>query len=306
MVEHNKTDFDYLAYIARQDKAEFHNHVATSSPWQFLIDHGVQLPTPHNIVGIQALLNYSRTYIDPIKLHPEIFRTLIDGDFQNCVATNIKRVNTSIDYKVCIRTFHSDVVAFIDYLKSFQYDGLTILWDLDISRDSYQPAHHDVLTALINSRFFYGIDLAATENSQPNALFVEFFQLADRLGMVTKVHTGEQLGADYVKQCILDFNPQHIQHGVSIVEDPAVMQLAKTRGIVFNVCPTSNVRLGYAKSIQAHPIKQMVEFGLKVTINTDDLLLFDSDLNQEYNVLYQNHVLSFEQLEQIRLFSLSL
>lgn len=300
------TNFDYLAYISRQDKAEFHNHVATSCTWRFLIDHGVIVPTPQNIVGIQALLTYSRTYIDPIKLHPETLRTLIDGDFQNCVATKIKRVNTSIDYKVCLRTFHGDVAAFIAFLKSFQYDGLTILWDLDISRDRYQPAHHDVLTALINSQFFYGIDLAATENSQPNATFVEFFRLADRLGMVTKVHVGEQLGADYVKECILDFNPKHIQHGVSIVADPAVMQLAKERDIVFNVCPTSNVMLGYAKSIKEHPIKQMVEFGLKVTINTDDLLFFNSDINHEYNTLYQNGVLSFEQLEQIRLFSLGL
>ncbi|MCM1404179.1 MAG: hypothetical protein NC133_01560 [Prevotella sp.] len=300
------SNLDYLAYISRQDKAEFHNHVATSSPWQFLVDHGIDLPTPRDMVGIQALLNYSRRYIDPIKLQPAGLRILLDGDFQNCLATKIKRVNTSIDYKVCIRTFHGDVAAFIDFLRSFHYDGLTILWDLDISRDSYQPSHHDVLTALISSRFFYGIDLAATENSQPNALFVKFFRLADRFQMVTKVHAGEQLGADYVKQCILDFNPRHIQHGITIVDDPAAMQLAKERGIVFNVCPSSNVALGYAPSIQAHPIKTMVEFGLHVTINTDDLLFFNSDLNHEYHLLYVNKVLSFDQLEQIRQFALSL
>ena len=78
------------------------------------------------------------------------------------------------------------------------------------------------------------------------------------------------------------------------------------RNIIFNVCPTSNVILGYAKSIKDHPIKEMVEYGLKVTIDTDDLLFFDSNINEEYLKLYKEGTLSVEQLDNIRLFGLSL
>ena len=84
------------------------------------------------------------------------------------------------------------------------------------------------------------------------------------------------------------------------------MNLAKEREMVFNVCPTSNIVLGYAKSIKEHPIKKMVEFGLKTTIATDDLLFFDSDINEEYMKLYKNGTLSIKELNDIRKFGLSL
>ncbi len=130
--------------------------------------------------------------------------------------------------------------------------------------------------------------------------------MANKQGLITKVHCGEQLGADYIRQCIIDFNPQQIQHGISIIKDKKVMELAKERNIVFNVCPTSNLVLNYAKDIATHPIKQMVDFGLKVTIGTDDILLFDSDINDEYLKLYNNKVLTAEQLDSIRKFSLTI
>lgn len=118
--------------------------------------------------------------------------------------------------------------------------------------------------------------------------------------MVTKVHAGEQLGANYVLDCINDFNPKQIQHGIRIIEDDNVMELAKKKGIIFNVCPTSNVVLGYAKSMKEHPIKIMYDKGLKVSLATDDLLFFNSDINNEYLTLFNNAVLTAQQLEEIR------
>ena len=159
---------------------------------------------------------------------------------------------------------------------------------------------------LLQSGFFSGIDITSTENYKPNKVFKEFYEYANSHNMITKVHTGEQLGADYVYECIMDFNPTQSQHGIHIIEDENVMKLAKERGIVFNVCPTSNIKLGYAKSIKEHPIKKMVEYGLKVTIATDDLLFFDSDINDEYRKLYQEGTLSAKQLNDIREFGLSL
>ena len=51
------------------------------------------------------------------------------------------------------------------------------------------------------------------------------YDIANKNGLTTKVHTGEQLGADYIKQCIIDFNPKQIQHGISIIQDKKVMKL---------------------------------------------------------------------------------
>lgn len=286
-------------------KVDIHNHAITSCTKEYLINHGIQLSND-KIDDIQSLINFSRSNLRSLQLEEKGLRLLLEGNFENCIETGVKIVGTSIDYKVCIRTFNYDVDRFIEFLKSFKYKNLEIFWDLSISRDSYLEEYKKIIIKLLKTKFFYGIDLVSTENIIPNLKFKDFYDLANSLNMVTKVHTGEQLGADYIYDCIMDFNPKQIQHGIHIIEDEKVMQLAKDRGIVFNVCPTSNIVLGYAKNIKEHPIKKMVEYGLKVTIATDDLLFFGSDINEEYLKLYKEGTLTVEQLDKIRLFGLSL
>ena len=287
------------------DKVDIHNHAITSCTKKYLMDHGIRL-TEDKIYDIQSLVKFSRSNLSPLQFEEDGLRLLLVGNFENCIETGIKVVGTSIDYKVCIRTFNNDINKFISFLKSFEYKNLTILWDLAISRDSYLEEYEELIIKLLETKFFYGLDLVSTENIIPNSKFKGFYDLANSLGMVTKVHAGEQLGADYILECIKDFNPKQIQHGIHIIEDENVMKIAKERGIIFNVCPTSNIVLGYAKSIEEHPIKKMVEFGLNVTIATDDLLFFGSNINEEYLKLYQAGTLSVEQLDNIRLFGLSL
>ena len=79
------------------------------------------------------------------------------------------------------------------------------------------------------------------------------------------------------------------------------MRYLAENDIQLNVCPSSNVMLGYAADYKDHPIKILYENGVKVTINTDDLLIFDSSIENEYLLLYQAGALSIEQLEEIRL-----
>ncbi len=306
-------DLDFEKYLQNSDvkslkrvpKVDIHNHAISSCRKSYLTSHGIQLSVD-KINDIESLINFSRSYLTPLQQSYNGLKLLLEGTFEACLETGVTVVGTSIDYKDCIRTFNSDVNAFIEFLKSFKYENLTILWDLGISRDSYKEEYKSIILELLNTKFFNGLDLASTENSIPNSQFVDFYKLANELKMTTKVHAGEQLGAEYIKECIEDFNPKQIQHGIHIVEDEKVMQLAKERGIVFNVCPTSNIVLGYAKSIKEHPIKKMVEFGLNVTIATDDLLFFDSDINEEYLKLYREGTLTSEQLDKIRKFGLSL
>ncbi len=291
--------------LKKIDKVDIHNHGILSGTKKYLIDHGIKLPTG-KINNIQSFINFCGTYIKPLQLKEEGLKLLLEANFANCIETGVKYVSTQIDFRSCIRTFDSDIEKFIDFLKSFKYDNLTIKWDLLISRERFEKEQEPIIIKLLESKFFSGIDLASTENSVPNAEFKNIYKIANSLNLTTKVHAGEQLGADYVYECIKDFNPKQIQHGITIIEDEKVMKIAKEKGIVFNICPTSNLVLGYTKSIKEHPIKKMIEYGLKVTINTDDLLIFDSDINSEYLKLYQEGTLTPEQLDDIRKFGLSL
>lgn len=291
--------------LKKIDKVDIHNHAVTSCTKDYLRTHGIKLSND-KIEDIQSLIQFSRSNLSPIQITEDGLRLLLEGNFDNCIKTGIKYVSTEIDYKSCIRTFNSDINKYIEFLKSFKYENLNISWDLGISRDSFQEEHRELIIKLLETDFYSGLDITSTENIKPNSVFKEFYDIANSKNMITKVHAGEQLGADYIVECIKDLNPKQIQHGIHIIEDENAMKIAKERGIIFNVCPSSNIILGYAKSIKEHPIKKMVEYGLQVTIATDDLLFFDSDINEEYIKLYQEGTLSLEQLDEIRKFGLSL
>ncbi|WP_408070773.1 hypothetical protein [Butyrivibrio sp. JL13D10] len=83
------------------------------------------------------------------------------------------------------------------------------------------------------------------------------------------------------------------------------MRFLADNNIQLNVCPSSNVILGFAKDYEQHPIKMLVENGVEVTLNTDDLLIFNSSIENEYLLLYKAGTLSVDQLEEIRLRGLS-
>lgn len=287
--------------LSKVAKVDLHNHGSYSCRRDYLAGNGITIGN-EQISDIQTLIEYSRKYITPLKSTEQGLHLLLKGNFENCVDTGISLVSTNIDFKDCIRTFNSDVLRFIEFLKKFKCDALKIQWIIEISRDSYKQDYKEIIIELINSDFFAGIDLVSTENCVPNSEFICFYELANKKGLITKVHAGEQLGAEYIKQCIEDFNPREIQHGINIINDKDVMQLAKDKNIIFNVCPTSNLVLGYIKDIAEHPIKKMYDFGLKVTIATDDLLYFNSDINDEYLKLYNNKVLTAEDLNEIRIF----
>ncbi len=287
-------------------KADLHNHAVFSCDRDYLSDNNIDIPKSEAVTDISSLINFARKYIKPLQNNIDGLTTLLNGTFEKCLSTGVKIVDTDIDYKICIQVFDYNIKNFIGFLNTFKYDGLKIRWIIDISRDSYKDEYENIIIDLINSRYFYGIDLTSTENIVSNKKFVNIYRVANSINMVTKVHAGEQLGADYVRQCILDFNPKQIQHGIRIIEDKNTMLLAKDKNIIFNICPTSNLILNYSPSIKDHPIKQMVDFGLNVTLGTDDILFFNSDINDEYLKLYKSKVLTAEQLDNIRKFSLTL
>ncbi len=78
------------------------------------------------------------------------------------------------------------------------------------------------------------------------------------------------------------------------------MRFLADNRIQLNICPSSNVKLGYAGGYEDHPIKLLYENGVRVTINTDDLLIFDSSIENEYRLLFQSGALTVDQLNEIR------
>jgi adenosine deaminase len=101
-----------------------------------------------------------------------------------------------------------------------------------------------------------------------------------------------------VRDAIEHMGVTRIGHGVRVVEDPSVAALARERGVVFEVCVTSNVQTGVVDDLPDHPLPRMVDLGLRTTVNTDDPTVSNITLTDEYAVVVERLGLSPDYLKQ--------
>lgn len=114
------------------------------------------------------------------------------------------------------------------------------------------------------------------------AMFVEAFRRADRLGLASVPHAGEVTGPESMWISIEQLGAVRIGHGIAAVRDPRLIDALVARGITLEVCPTSNLRTAVVERIEEHPFPMLRDAGVRVTLNTDDPGMFDTDLNREY------------------------
>lgn len=106
--------------------------------------------------------------------------------------------------------------------------------------------------------------------SRSGARFAEAFTIAKDAGLGRTVHAGESSGAESVRDAVELLHAQRIDHGIRSVEDPALLERLRDERISLGVCPRSNTTLGVAESLETHPLRQLLDAGVPVTINTDD------------------------------------
>ena len=126
-----------------------------------------------------------------------------------------------------------------------------------------------------------GVDLAGDEENYPPALFARALAVAREGGLGITAHAGEFAGPSSVWTAIYQLGAQRIGHGIRAVEDPALLDYLREHAVTLEICPSSNVRLGLAPSLTAHPLRRLLDAGVHVTINSDDPLLLDTDLSRE-------------------------
>ncbi len=130
-----------------------------------------------------------------------------------------------------------------------------------------------------------GVDLHGFEQMRTEPGTAEVWARLRAAGKVTKCHAGEFDGPARVREAMEQLGVTRIQHGVRAVEDPAVVQLAAERGVTFDLCPLSNVGLKVVPSLAEHPIRRLMQAGVRCTVSTDDPLCFANTVNDEYAAL---------------------
>jgi adenosine deaminase len=139
---------------------------------------------------------------------------------------------------------------------------------------------------LVEDRHPYvvGFNLAGDEAGFPPELFAETYAILDGSGLGATVHAGEHAGAESVRGALALPGVSRISHGVRAVEDPALVAEIAARGIVLEVCPTSNVATHVFPSYEEHPLRTLHEAGVKLTLGSDDPPYFGATIGGEYAV----------------------
>jgi adenosine deaminase len=155
---------------------------------------------------------------------------------------------------------------------------------LTISRD-YGVAIADSTVALaisLGPRYFCGLDIAGDEMSNSAEPFAHLFAAARQAGLGLTIHAGEACGAANVRAAIINLKADRIGHGVHAAEDAAVMKLLAERNVLLELCLSSNVYTGAVSAVRNHPIRQLMENGVPVSLNTDDPAMFGLTLTDDY------------------------
>ncbi|NKZ02704.1 adenosine deaminase [Actinomadura latina] len=122
----------------------------------------------------------------------------------------------------------------------------------------------------------------AGDEAHPGAPFDDVFAAARDAGLHVVHHAGEGEGPASIRQALGPGRTERLGHGIRILDDPDLVAEVRERGIPLEVCPSSNVALGFAPSLDAHPLPRLRDAGLIVTINTDIPALIDTSLTAEY------------------------
>ena len=165
--------------------------------------------------------------------------------------------------------------------------GARIAFIADISREDVDTQAAVLDLALRGKRrgLIIGLGLGGLEAEYPPRLFRETYAKAAAAGLHVVAHAGEAAGHESIREAVDELGVVRIGHGIRAVESASFMAEMRARNIAFEVCPVSNYALGSAPKGRPHPIRAMVDAGLRCTLNSDDPAMFSTDLAAQYALL---------------------
>ncbi len=161
---------------------------------------------------------------------------------------------------------------------------------------SEQDAINTFHEALPFKNLIKGIGLDSSEKGNPPQKFEKVFQMAKKEGFKTVAHAGEEGPAEYVYDAIHLLNIDRIDHGNNALDNPTLVKEIVQKEMALTVCPLSNQKLKVVPDLTKHPIKKMLDLGIKATINSDDPAYFGGYLNENYFAIIENLQLSKKEI----------
>ena len=294
-----------LEELRKYPKADLHNHFVLGGSRRFIYQvTGRKIePLMHPLSSMNEMDQWSQKYIGQFFNNTEMRKLLIRATFQQAKEDGITVLEIGEDVWGLNEFFHNDidelVNAFTDAQKEIAPD-MELRLQIGLSRHCSIGYLEDCLSRFWGNKNFYSIDLYGDELAQPIENFKGIYRRAKKEGLRLKAHVGEWGTAKDVRTAVEELELDEVQHGIAAASDESVVRFLADHKIRVNITPTSNILLGRVEDMSVHPIGKLYRNGVDVTINSDDILIFDSDVSKEYLRLYESQCLTAEELENIR------
>ncbi|MBM7799063.1 aminodeoxyfutalosine deaminase [Microlunatus panaciterrae] len=287
-------------FIAGLPKAELHvHHVGSASP---KIVSALAARHPGTVPSDPAELNdyftftdfahFVTVYLSVVDLvkNDEDVRLLTYEVATEMAAQNIRYAELTVTpYTSVVRGIAPE--AFMEAIEDARVaaerdHGIQLRWIFDIPGElGLEGAAGTATLALDHGpSALVGFGLGGPEIGVPRPQFKPYFDQARAAGLHSVPHAGETTGPQTIWDALRELGAERIGHGTSATQDPELLRYLAEHQIPLEVCPTSNIATGAVTALELHPLRDMVDAGVLVTLNSDDPPMFATHLNAEYQI----------------------
>jgi aminodeoxyfutalosine deaminase len=289
------------AFIDRLPKVELHLHLVGSASVPTVLELAERHPdgpVPRSAAELTAFYefrdfpHFAQVYsaVSSLVREPADVAELVLGAARDLAGQNVRYVEltvtpytfTAAGMPATGVTEALDVAA-----RSAVTDhGVRIAYIFDIAGELGAPAAEATLEHALSCspEALTGFGLAGIEQTRPDCadVFRSVFGAAIAAGLHSVPHAGEMSGPATIWEALTGLRAERIGHGISCLDDPALVALLRESQVPLEVCPTSNVCTRQVPALAAHPLPRLLAEGLFVTLNSDDPPMFGTTLTQEY------------------------
>lgn len=201
-----------------------------------------------------------------------------------------------------VETLKIFLEAFYDAKKETQYNIKLLM---TINRGFYSEEQYIELfkqfMKYVNFNDIVGVDLAGDEIKFPPENFINFFNFIQSCKLPITIHAGEITSAQQIWTSIKYLHAKRIGHGVKIIEDQDLINYVREKDIAFEMCPISNYQTGAYTDFATHPIKQLLNKNIRVTLNSDDPTVQNTTLIDDYNICAEHMKFSLDDFKTLNL-----
>ena len=298
--------------IKRLPKAELHLHIEGSlePELMFRLAKKNQIEIPYkDIEDVRNAYNFTnlQTFLDiyyagaNVLITQDDFYDLTWEYILKCVEDNV--IHTEIFFDPQTHTARG--VAFETVITGIkraladakvQYGITSCIIMCFLRHLSQEEAFETLEQALPFKDDIIGVGLDSSELGNPPSKFVEVFKKAKEEGFKLVAHAGEEADFSYIYEALDLLDISRIDHGVQSIKSAELMQRLKDEQMPLTVCPNSNIELRVFDTYKEHNIKELLDYGLNITVNSDDPAYFKGYINQNFINISENLPLTEEDI----------